>query len=680
MKRFSTQIWLVVALVLPFGGRAEEAVSTVRAERPGADGQSVSRIDLEAAKTQSLHLGNLLASAPGALTLDFGGVLATTTVSLRGASPDQNVILLDGVPLGSPAGGGLDLSLVPAALLGGLTVERGSDARFGGGAMGGAVQLTSTRANRVLLTAGSLGTVGASASLSHELQFGEALWTFSAAADARHSVGNFAFDRDPTPELSGNDAPVRMTRVNNDTTLRSLLLRAERRTAGASLDAMLFGTWSERGLPGPIYSTTPQSRQNEKTLTGQMAWRGRMLEVPVSFKLGHLETSNGDASAASGAQSFSDAAVRPTWKLPLGEDWQVGLSGLLGREHFDGTQHGDHDRWRAGAGVELARTRGLVTASGALRVERWESATGVLPRLGGSVRVAQGWTLLGNIGGSFRPPSFGELYYAAGPILANPDLQPERSRSVDVGVRFDRPGTDWRIAGSASVAGSLLDDVIVYELFSGSRAKPFNMGRARTATAELELHGRLMTGPLAGLGGRIFGTLLKAENLVAGANTEGNDLPYRPRTRAGLSLDYERWRRLRVGAGLDWTGASFANRANTRTVDAFADLRASAGVRLFGDLWISAELRNALDQRNRAASRATRCRAASSSQTWPGCPAKRPPDDAVSMACSGSFGMRPRLVSERGGSERRCTGVDRDAPAFVRRRPGADARRSRAAR
>ncbi len=599
-RRFSFLSWLVATAVCPGGVRADESVATVRAERPVADGHSISRIDMETARTRALHLGNLLATAPGTLTLDFGGVLATTTVSLRGASADQTVITLDGVPLGSPAGGGLDLSLVPAALLGGVAVGRGSDARAGAGAMGGVIQLSTSRSNRLLFTAGSLGTVGASASLAKELVVGEANWSFTAAADARRSAGGFTFTRDPTPEVIGNDTPVRMTRANNDTLIRSLLLRAERRTSEGSLDAMLFGTWSERGLPGPVYSPTPASRQNERTLTGQVAWRGPSLELPLSVKLGHLETQNGDAVSVSGEQFFSDIALRPGWTQPLGNGWQLGLSALLGREQFDGAQHGNHDRLRAGFGVEASRKRGVVTASAALRVEQWGPATGLLPRLGGSVRLAPGWSLFGNVGQSFRPPSFGELYYASGPIMANPDLMPERAWSSDVGVRFERPGTDWRTTASASLSGSLYDDVIVYELFSGARAKPFNLGRARIGSAEVELGGRLLTGPLAGLGGHLAATLLRAENRVAGTNTEGNDLPYRPRTRASLTLDYERWTRLRVGAGFDWTGAGYSNRANTRTVDAFADLRANAAVRIVGDVWVSAELRNALDQQNRA--------------------------------------------------------------------------------
>jgi iron complex outermembrane receptor protein len=275
------------------------------------------------------------------------------------------------------------------------------------------------------------------------------------------------------------------------------------------------------------------------------------------------------------------------------------LSGLVGNERFRGTAHGDHGRWRAGLGAGVVKDTGHWTADVSLRAEWWGGALGLLPRAGGSVRVGRGVTLFGNAGGGFRPPSFGELYYAAGPVLPNPDLRPERSWSGDLGLRVDRPADDLAVTASLSTFAGLYDDVIVYELFSGSRAKPFNLGRARTLGLEAEASMRQRRGPLEGLGVAVSATLLQATNLVEGPNTLGNDLPYRPRTRASTHVTYERGP-LRTRAGADWTGEAFANRANTRTIEPFADVNGSVSVALVGDLRLGAELRNALDVTDRA--------------------------------------------------------------------------------
>lgn len=584
-----------IALAAALPARADETGVTVVAERPVADGQTTSRLDLSARRAETLHLGQLVASVPGALALDFGGLLATSTVSLRGGNADQAAILLDGIPLGSPAGGGLDLSLVPSALLDGLTLARGSDGRLGAAAMGGAIELKPATGTRAVLTAGSLDTLGLSAGTSHTFTARDASWSLSAAADLRRSGGGFVYHRDPTPEVAGNDAPTTLRRDNNDATIGSLLLRAERLSETGRLRLTAFGSGSTRGLPGPIYSPTPTARQDERSLSAQVAWRGASLELPVFARVGTLTTTSGDAWVASGTQAFEDLGTKPSYRWSLGPA-TLALSGLAGVEHFRGAAHGEHARFRGGLGAELAKERGTLTGSVSARAEWWGGAFGLLPRAGGSARLARGLYAYANAGGGFRPPSFGELYYAAGPVLPNPELQPERSWSGDLGLRLDRTNVAGvELSGSIATFAGSYDDVIVYELFSGSRAKPFNLGRARTTGVEVELALK----SAAGLSIGASGTLLFATNLVEGANTYGNDLPYRPRTRAEGHVEYTH-DRVHARAAAAWTAEAYANRANTRTIPSFVDVSASAGIRLAGDAWLSAEVRNALGVTDRA--------------------------------------------------------------------------------
>jgi len=568
---------------------------TVRAVRTAADGQSSSAVEPESRRLEALHLGDLMQGAPGALTLDFGGALATSTLSIRGASASQVLVALDGLPLGSPAGGAVDLATIPASLLGDARLARGSDGRAGGGAMGGVLRLSPGAGSRALITGGSLGTMGLSA--SHELQLSSGL-RLLASVDGRSTAGDFAYQRDPTPEVEGNDRPVTLLRANNDTQLGSGLVRLEQAGALGRLRLLAFGTWAERGLPGPIYAPTLRARQEEQTLASQLVWDGGGLEVPLQLRAGRLLTRDGDALTMTGEQHFTDVALRPVWSVEL-SSWQLAVSGLAGQERFDGSQHGRRERLRAGGGVELLRPRGAVTGSVSLRAESWGEATGLMPRLGGSVRLLPGLAAYGNVGGGFRAPSFGELYYASGPVLANPALRPERSWSGDLGLRWERGGGGGSVLAAATLFGGRYEDVIVYELFSGSRAKPFNIGLAQVGGAELELKARAKEGPLAGLGGGLTATWMMSNNLAQGANLTGNDLPYRPRERGSAWLEH-RGEQLRARVGLDYTGGAFSNQANTRTVAPFWDLRASAGMRLGGPLWLSAEVRNALDQQDRA--------------------------------------------------------------------------------
>ncbi len=599
MARRAQLGWLVVALVAASPARADDQNSlTIRAPRPAADGQTRTKVELESRRLEAEHLGDVLRSVPGALALDFGGVLATTTISLRGGTADEAAVLLDGVPLGSPAGGGLDLSLVPAALLSQVLVERGADARLGAAAMSGAIELTPAKSSRALLTAGSLGTFGASASLARDFVTDAAWWRATIALDARRSAGDFVYHRDPTPETAGDDPLVTMRRANNDATIRSVLVRVERRAPEGKLSGFAFGTWTDRGLPGPIFSPTPTARQDEKTLVADLDWRTKTLELPLFARTGFLDATGGDAVTLSGEQTYLDVGTKPAYARPLGP-LLLRLSGLAGGERFDGTYHGHHTRWRGGLGVEIARERGRLTGSLAGRVEMWGNAVGLLPRLGASVAIERGLYLYANVGGGFRPPSFGELYYSAGPILPNPDLLPERSWTADLGARYQRPGTRLDLEANGALFAGLFQDQIIYEMFSGSLVKPFNLGQARTVGVEGEARASLGEGPLKGLGASTALTLLTATNLVPGPNSYGNDLPYRPRARVDGRLTYARGR-VRASAGVDWTAQAFTNTANTRSVAPFLDVRASLGVRVVADAWLSVEVRNALDVTDRA--------------------------------------------------------------------------------
>lgn len=585
---------LLVSLAAPVRADENEFTATVRATRPNADGTARTDVDVARYRGSWRHAGELAATAPGALALDFGGVLATTTVSLRGGASDQVAVLLDGVPLGSPAGGGLDLARVPAALLQGLDVRRGSDARLGAAAMGGALVLEPVRENRAMLSGGSLGTFGASVALTRDIDRPDARWNILGALDARRSTGDFDYARDPTPEIAGNDDPIALTRTNNDALLGAALVRARRVSETGTLSLVVFGTVSDRGLPGPIYTPTPTARQREWSALAQLSWETQRATLPIAVRSGWLDNSTGEQDT-DGAQTFVDVSTHPTLRFSLGTT-KLAIDALAGLEMFHGAFHGDRSRLRGGAGAEWSIERKRATGSVALRGDVWGNAVAVVPRIGGSLALARGLSLFGNAGGGFRPPSFGELYFASGPVLPNPDLRPERAWTADLGARFDRTLGTTNVGASAAAFASLSRDTIVYELFSGTRAKPFNVAGARTLGLEAETHVTPGFAPQLALAATL--TLLDARSLVDGHNDADKLLPYRPAIRTTGSA---RWsgERLRGSVEAAFTGESWANRANTRHVPGFVDLRGGAGVRVHGPFWLSAEIRNALDVRDR---------------------------------------------------------------------------------
>lgn len=586
-------LFCVLAFTAP-GVDAQELSTTVRAARPNADGQTSTPIDSEDFAGEWRHAAEVAASAPGVIPMDFGGPLATTTLSMRGGAADQVAVVFDGIPMGSPAGGGFDLSRLPAALLSGLEVQRGADARLGAAAMGGALVLSPVKTSRAMLTGGNLGTFGASGSHALDTTTSNAIWNILGAVDVRRSKGNFRFNRDPTPEIQGNDELVEISRANNDALLATALARVERRANdGASLSALALVSFAERGLPGPIYSTTPTTRQQDWSVSGHLGWRTQALNVPLSVRTGTVNTSATSRESDDGTQSFVDTFSAPTLALRLNAA-SLQISGLAGHEWFVGTEHGRRSRLRGGLGAELAAEKGRWSGSIALRGERWADAWGIVPRIGGSVQLPQAVTLYANVGAGFRPPSFGELYFSSGPVLPNPDLVAERAWSADIGAKTSQNLHGITLAATAAAFVGTYQDTIVYELFSGTRAKPFNLAGSRAGGVEAQMSISPNGGTWRALEVTVSATALKTTSLVPGENSWHKQLPYRPAFRGTTRAV---WRGARVRGAMEFTGTSsaWANRANTRRVDAFYNLGGSAGVRIARSFWLGAEIRNALD-------------------------------------------------------------------------------------
>ncbi|MCL4233233.1 MAG: TonB-dependent receptor plug domain-containing protein, partial [Deltaproteobacteria bacterium] len=72
-------------------------------------------IDMSEYEGRFVTTPEVLARAVGVNVRDFGGLGRLSTVSIRGASAEQVVVLVDGVRVNPASGGGVDLSSIPPA-------------------------------------------------------------------------------------------------------------------------------------------------------------------------------------------------------------------------------------------------------------------------------------------------------------------------------------------------------------------------------------------------------------------------------------------------------------------------------------------------------------------------------------------------------------------------------------
>jgi iron complex outermembrane receptor protein len=136
------------------------------------------------------------------------------------------------------------------------------------------------------------------------------------------------------------------------------------------------------------------------------------------------------------------------------------------------------------------------------------------------------FTFLANAGRYARVPTLSELYGISGAVRGNSRLSPETGVSVEAGVRTSTPAS-WRI-GRASVDlfafVRTASDLISYQRSSFGYVRPFNVGSARVAGAEMLAAYAPWKHVLIGLSA----TVLDPRNTSA-ARPANDVLPYQPR-------------------------------------------------------------------------------------------------------------------------------------------------------
>ncbi len=234
---------------------------------PGA--LTITREQIE--RSAELTAAGLVEGRAG-LIVQRRGPTGRQTVSIRGSSADEVLVLLDGVPLNDPLTGATDLSTIPTSQIQSITVLPGShSARFGGGAAAGVVLIESRVTAAPLglrLESGSLGFW--SGALETSVNAAGLDWT--AGVQARTADG--AFDYQQPEALGGGTA----LRTNSDIREASAFATATGGLAGGSLRLRGGFDQLERGIPGPSYQPTPAAREDLTRWRGQIAWqrsRGR---------------------------------------------------------------------------------------------------------------------------------------------------------------------------------------------------------------------------------------------------------------------------------------------------------------------------------------------------------------------------------------------------------------------
>lgn len=520
-------------------------VRTVRIRQAERDPSSfASVLETEPYQAHFRTVPDLLSRQPGVHLSQFGGLGQFSTVSIRGSSAEQVLVLLDGIPLNTGQGGSVDLSTIPIESLDRIEVIRGGgSAVYGPDAMGGVVNLVTKKPGETpevdgLFTYGSLGTVkGAASARGRTGDVG-----YFVSATHLQSEGDFSYETLDIRTESGQplQRPEQRERANNDFSSQDLLAR------------LTFSPWKnlELDLSNELFHTErgqPRFAENASLFARQRYVRdATYIKAAIPRFLGEPSRLSGTLFQRFDRIRFRDPD--PSLGNPInttsrnyafGGNLEWGLYGkafacehvaTLGwdiereelRDDVAAGQTGFGSRGRTTNSVygrdEIVLPGGKVSLLGAWRLEHsGREGTHLSGKAGLIWKFFWKAHFKANLERAYRRPNFTELYHPdQGYIRGNPDLDSERATNVDFGLGVALPRFFFEAAGFHN----RVEDSILWLPVSAFTVQPVNTGRVRTWGAEVDVEAR----PWEFLGLTINYTYLHAQSLETGLQ-----LPGRPR-------------------------------------------------------------------------------------------------------------------------------------------------------
>ena len=451
VRRLAVAVLLIGLAVVPASAQETKKLEPVivtgtRIETPAEQvGASVTVIDGDEFDTRHyVTVDEALRNVPGVEIRRSGSFGKTTSVSIRGANPNQVQVLVDGVRAKSPTLGAVDLADVAPDMIERIEVIRGPQSTiYGADAIGGVVHII-TRRGSGPPTAWASQEVGNRDTLRTRAGVSGAWQWFDYAVGFYHLESNGqtindGMNQDAAAARFGVTLPWGNTRIG-------AAVRYNKTDTGVPIEFV--------GTPNPIGPTIdPNTRQESETYTATLDVRTR----PVTWWEGELRLSRYYNN-----QAFIDppdpftcppATFGPPCDFPgrfrvsrneaealshfhIGT-WSTSTFGIEYREeraNVQGTSaFSPHTETVSGLFQQQFRFFDRLFMSAGVRVEDNNAFGTSVTERGSLAYLIKEWgtRLHGGAGSGFRAPTFNDLFF---PAFSNPSILPEESFSWDVGV------------------------------------------------------------------------------------------------------------------------------------------------------------------------------------------------------------------------------------------------------
>nr|WP_246336033.1 TonB-dependent vitamin B12 receptor [Azomonas macrocytogenes] len=521
----------------------------------------IDREEIERSQAQSLT--DVFKKVPGISLSNTGGPGKTTSLFMRGTNSNHVLVMIDGVKVGSITSGQTAYQDLPVELIERIEVVRGPRSTlYGSEAIGGVIQIFTRKGAQD----GGLKPFFAAGYGTHDtyetsggVSGGNGHGWFTLAFNAMDTDGIEA--KDPGSSGYENDA-------DGYRNLGGTLRAGYRFDNGLELDGTVMRTSAHNDYDSLYGKTGKNANADNK----QNLVSGRIRFAPLdpwqtTLQFGRSEDKSDAYQDGKFYSRFDTRRDHISWQndFTLAEGHTLTLGADHQRDEVNGsTNYREDSRTDDGAFLQYVGRFGRHDLQLAARHDDDEEfgshKTGSAAwgyALTDSVRTFLSW------GTAFKAPTFNQLYY---PNFGNPDLKPEKSRTIEAGFNGQHDWGHW----SLNLYRTRIIDLISTITVNG-RSQSEGVDKARIRGLELTLGSELW-----GWAWNANYTAMDAENRSkrssrGGIRYYGKDLNRRPSQMLNLDLDRS-FGAFDIGATLHAQNHSYDDLENQTRLAGFATL------------------------------------------------------------------------------------------------------------
>lgn len=490
------------------------------------------------ADSGATDVAQVINGQPGVVVNDYGAEGAIKSVSIRGSTSSQVLVLLDGIRLNSSRDGGVDFSMIPMEIVDHIEIVRGGESSlYGSSAIGGVINIITKNAEKPSISlsvtngsyiphdanvvSSSLTPTPVAGNLLDLLDSQNVDLSMEGKLGAVGLMGGGSFTRAANGFTWNDTAIINDWRrhSNADTLAGSGFAGIRAPFLGGELSAKGIFETADTGAPGTVLYPSENARQTDASASGAVAWKAdRFLTDALTLdlkgfyrydELGYTDPSYATVSL----HKTQTASLDATQKFDFSEQVAAIYGGSASYDSVDSTNYSaPHDRLNLAGFLSVPLTPlESLTITPTARYDYYSDFTGSLSySLSAVMHLGDESSLHASFGSAYRVPTLNDMYWGYQLISffdstsgitfdsitqANPNLKPETSYNCELG---------WSLALKKVSLGAAVFARLVYNNIIWLTTDNFNAitstDTSTTTPANLyetlfpgaEIHGRLM--------------------------------------------------------------------------------------------------------------------------------------------------------------------------------------------